>query len=167
MWLFEFPSWIYLIILGVGLLGTIIGFFFSFIPFIKQYALPIQIVSVLILVLGVYFQGGVAVKNEFDKQVADLKVKLADAETKSEKINTIVVTRVLTKKEVVKEKGETVTVYIDREIKRKDDKCEMPREAIIAHNASAQNKTIDEVLTPNTKIDTKDHNSAAMRPSKK
>ena len=123
-------------------------------------------VSVLVLVLGVYLQGGLSVKKELEMQVAAIKVKLAEAQVQSEKINTVVVTRVVTKREVVREKGETVTKFIDREVVKYNDKCEIPREVIIAHNAAAQNKSIDEVLTPNTRIDTKDHNSAALGPPK-
>ena len=167
MWLLEFPDFIYHIILGIGIIGTLTGFVLNFIPFIKQYSFPIQVISVLILTLGVYLQGGLAVKDDLEKEVANLKVKLAQAETQSEKINTVVVTRVVTKREVVKEKGETVVEYIDREVVKYNDKCEIPKEAITSHNAAAQNKSIDEVLTPNTAIDTKEHNSLATRSSKK
>lgn len=166
MWLLEFQTWIYHIILGIGIIGTLAGFVLNFIPFIKQYSFPIQVISVIVLVLGVYLQGGLSVKKELEIQVADLKVKLAEAQVQSEKINTVVVTRVITNREVVKEKGETVTQYIDREIVKYNDRCEIPREVITAHDAAAQNKSIDEVLTPNTRIDTKDHNSAALGPSK-
>jgi hypothetical protein len=167
MWFLEFPEFIYHIILAVGIVGTITGFVLNFIPFIKQYSFPIQVISVLILTLGVYLQGGLAVKNDLDREVAGLKVKLAQAESQSEKINTIVVTRVVTKREVVREKGETVIQYIDREVVKYNDRCEIPKEAITAHNAAAQNKSIDEVLTPNTVIDTKEHNSFVTGGSKK
>jgi hypothetical protein len=167
MWLLEFPDFVYHIILGIGIIGTLAGFVLNFIPFIKQYSFPIQVISVLVLTLGVYLQGGLSVKADLEKEVADLKVKLANAETQSEKINTEVVTRVVTKREVVKEKGKAVVEYIDREVVKYNDKCEIPKEVIISHNAAAQNKSIDEVLTPNTAIDTKEHNSLATRSAKK
>lgn len=167
MWLFEFPEYFYHIILGIGILGTLAGFVLNFIPFIKQYSFPVQVISIIVLTLGVYLEGGLSVKDELDKDVADLKVKLAEAEAKSEKINTIIVTRVLTKREIVKEKGNTIIEYVDREVVKYNDRCEIPKEAITAHNAAALNKSIDEVLTPNTVIDTKEHNSVATRGSKK
>jgi hypothetical protein len=167
MWFLEFPNFVYHIILSVGIIGTLAGFVLNFIPFIKQYSFPIQVISILVLTLGVYLQGGLSVKNNLDIQVAELKVKLATAEAKSEKINTIIVTRIVTKKEVVREKGKTVIEYIDREVVKYNDRCEIPKEAINAHNAAAQNKSVDEVLTPTTTIDTKEHNSVAARGSKK
>jgi len=167
MWLLIFPEYFYWIILIVGILGTLAGFVLNFIPFIKQYSFPIQVISILILTLGVYLQGGLSVKEDLEKELADLKVKLAQAETQSEKINTVVVTRVVTKREVVREKGETVVEYIDREVVKYDDRCEIPKEVIISHNAAALNKSIDEVLKPNTVIDTKEHNNLATRPSRK
>lgn len=167
MWLLEFPEWIYLAILSLGVLGVLLGFVLNFIPFIKPYSLPIQIVGVLVLALGVYFQGALFVKRELDNDVADLKVKLAKAESESQKINTVVVTRILTNRQTIKEKGNTVVEYIDREVVKYNDKCDIPKEAIIAHNAAAENKSIGEVLGPNTVIDTKDHNSAAKGSTKK
>jgi hypothetical protein len=167
MWLLEFPNYFYHIILGIGIIGTVVGFVLNFIPFVKQYSFPIQVISILVLTFGVYLQGGLSVKNNLAKEVADLKVRLASAETQSEKINTVVVTRVVTKKEVVREKGKTVVEYIDREVVKYNDRCEIPKELITAHNAAAQNKSIDEVLTPNTTIDTKDHNAIATRTGKK
>lgn len=167
MWLFEFPNFVYHIILAIGIVATLAGFTLNFIPFIRQYAFFLQVVGVLVLTLGVYFQGGLSYKDKLDKQVADLKVQIAEAEAKSEKVNTVVVTRVVTKRDVVKEKGSTVTEYIDREIIKYDDKCEIPKQVIIAHNAAAQNKAVDEVLSPNTAIDTKDHNSFATKGNKK
>lgn len=167
MWLFEFPNFVYHIILAIGIVSTLAGFTLNFIPFIRQYSLPLQIIGILVLVIGVYFQGGISYKEKLELKVADLKVKLAEAEAKSEKINTVVVTRVVREREIVKEKGTTVTEYIDREVIKYDDKCEIPKQVIIAHNAAAQNKALDEVLTPNTVIDTKDHNSFATKGNKK
>lgn len=167
MWILELPGWIYIAILSVGVIGTLVGFLLNFIPFIKPYSLPIQVISILILALGVYFQGALAVKHNLDEEVADLKVKLAKAEVEGQKVNTIVVTRVLTNKQTIKEKGDTVIEYVDREVVKYNDKCDLPKEAIIAHNAGAENKTISEVLGPNTVIDTKDHNNLARGPAKK
>ncbi len=167
MWLLEFPDYIYHIILGIGIIGTLTGFVLNFIPFVKQYSFSIQVISVLVLTFGVYLQGGLSVKHNLEREVADLKVRLASTETQSEKINTVVVTRVVTKREVVREKGATVIEYIDREIVKYNDKCEIPKVVITAHNAAAQNKTIDETLTPNTVIDTKEHNNIATRADKK
>ena len=167
MWLFEFPNYVYHLILGIGIIGTITGFALNSIPFIKQYSFPIQVISIMVLTFGVYLKGGLAVKNTLDIKVADLKVKLANAEVLSEKINTVVVTKILTKKEIVKEKGATVSEYIDREVIKYNDRCEIPKSAVISHNAAAQNKTIDEVLTPNTAINTTDHNDIAIRAGKK
>jgi hypothetical protein len=39
--------------------------------------------------------------------------------------------------QVIHEKGKTITQYIDREIIKYDDKCNLPVEVIRAHNAAA------------------------------
>ena len=55
MWIFTVtPDWIIHAILGLGIIGVILGFVLGFIPIIGKYKLPIQIISILILSLGLY-----------------------------------------------------------------------------------------------------------------
>jgi hypothetical protein len=165
MWMlsiFSIPDWIYHFILGTGLLLTLVGFTLGFIPWIKQYLLPIKVFGILILSVGLYFEGRLAVKKELEQDIAELKVKLAEAEAKSEKVNTKIVTKVIREKEVVKEKGDSIIEYVDREVVKYNDKCPLPQSVIIAHDAAAQNKKIDEVLTPNSILKTDEHNRAAQ-----
>lgn len=161
MWWLLFPDIFYHILLWIGVGGTIAGFVFSFVPLIKQYAFPIQVMGVLVLTLGVYFQGAISYKNKFEKEIIDVKIKLAAAQAQGERINTIIVNRVVTKREVVRERGETVVQFIDREVVKYNDRCEIPKEAIISHNAAAENKSIDEYLSATTVINTADHNAQA------
>ena len=56
----------------------------------------------------------------------------------------VVIEKVVTKTKVVKEKGQEVTKYVDREIVKYDVKfapggeCEIPKEFIKAHNEAAK-----------------------------
>lgn len=166
MWFISIPDWVYHLILGIGIISTLAGFTLGMIPIIKKYALPLQIIGVIVLVSGVYFEGKLATEKEFEQKISDLKVKLAQAEAKSERVNTKIVTKIITQKEVIKEKGDSTIEYVDREIVKYDDKCFIPEQVIIAHNAAAQNKKIDEILTNNSVLKTDDHNRAAMPPDK-
>lgn len=164
MWIlsiFSVPDWVYHTILSTGLLLTIVGFTLGMIPMIKQYSLPIKVFGILILSVGLYFEGRLAVKKEYEQSIAELKVKLAEAEAKSEKVNTKVITKVIREKQIVKEKGDSIVEYVDREVVKYNDKCPLPQSVITAHNAAAQNKKIDEVLTPNSVLKTDEHNRAA------
>ena len=85
MWiLYVLPEIAIHLILLVSILGVIAGFLLGFIPFVKQYKLLIQIVSILILTLGVYLEGGLADQKEWQLKVAELETKVKEAEAKAE-----------------------------------------------------------------------------------
>lgn len=145
MWILSvLPDWIFHAILSLGIVGLIAGFFLGFIPVINRYKLPIQIVSFMLFSLGLYLEGGLADNKEWQARVNEVKEKVAEAEVKSEKTNTKVVTKVITKNVVVKEKGDEIIKYVDREIVKYDNTCPVPAEVVKAVNAAAQNKSIEE-----------------------
>lgn len=131
------PTWVIFALLGVGAAGLFAAFFIGKIPFIKQYNFPIKIVSVLLLLCGVYLNGALAYKESTALAVAKLEKKLAEAEAKSQKTNTQIVEKVVKDTQVVREKGKTITQYVDREVVKYNNKCELPSEVIRAHNAAA------------------------------
>lgn len=145
MWILSvLPDWVFHLILTVGVVGLILGFFLGFIPFVKKYKLPIQIISITFFSLGLYLEGGLADYKEWQARVSEMEQKVAEAAAKSEKTNTQVVTKVITKNQVIKEKGDEVIKYVDREIVKYDNTCPVPKEVVNAVNAAAQNKTIEE-----------------------
>ena len=131
------PKWLILTMIIVGVLALLASSFIGKVPFINQYNLPIKIVAGILIVCGVYLQGAVAYKESTDKEVSDLKVKLAEAEAKGAKVNTEIVEKIVKDKEIIRLKGKTITEYIDREVPKYDNKCEIPSEVINAHNAAA------------------------------
>lgn len=143
MWIFTIaPEWVIHFIFGLGLLGILAGFLLSFIPFIKTYRLAIQIISILIFAFGVYLEGGLADYKEWEFKANELKAKIAQMETTMAKEDIKVVEKVVTKTQIVKQKGEEVIKYIDREIVKYDTKflpgeqCEIPQEFYKAYNDS-------------------------------
>lgn len=131
------PKWLILTFIIVGVLGLLVAAFINKVPFIKQYNLLINIVAVLLLVSGVYLQGALAYKESTDLAVAKLEKDLADARAKSAQTNTEIVEKIVKDTEVVRLKGKTVTEYVDREVVKYDNQCEIPSEVINAHNAAA------------------------------
>lgn len=137
-WLISFmPAWLTIAFIVVGVLGLLASLFIKKIPFINQYNLPIILVSVVLLVSGVYLQGALAYKESTDLAVAKLEKKLAEAEAKSAQTNIEIVEKIVKDTEVIRLKGKTITEYVDREIVKYDNKCELPKEVIDAHNAAA------------------------------
>jgi hypothetical protein len=149
MWILHFlPDalilWICNIVLLAGILLTATAFFIRRIPVINQYRIPAQVLGIALLVAGVYWRGGYAIEMEWRERVAEVEARVAAAEAKSAEENVKIVTKVVTKTQVIRTRGETITKYIDREIVKYDEKfakggmCEIPQEFIKAHNSAAE-----------------------------
>jgi len=83
MWIISIlPEWAFHLILTVGIIGTVAGFALGMIPAIKQYKIPIQVISLLVLSLGLYLEGGLADYKEWEARVKEMEAKVAVAEEK-------------------------------------------------------------------------------------
>ena len=55
MWILSFlPEWAFHLLLIAGVLGTIAGFVLGMVPVIKQYIIPIRVISLIVLSLALY-----------------------------------------------------------------------------------------------------------------
>lgn len=140
------PSFVFHLALLVAVIGLLVATFLGAFPIISQYKLPIQLVSLILLVGAVFFQGALAYKQSVAVEVAELKLKLQKAETKSVETNVEIVEKIVKDTEIIREKGDTITEYVDREIVKYDQVCEIPLEVINAHNMAVTLK-IDEAVT--------------------
>lgn len=137
-WLLTFiPVWFIHAALGVSVVALMVCFFITKIPVINQYKLPIKILATIILLVSVYLEGGLAYKESVAIAVAKLETKLAKAEAKANKVNIVVVEKLVKEKEIINKKGKTITEYVDREISVYNNVCLLPVEVIRAHNAAA------------------------------
>jgi hypothetical protein len=163
MWILSYlPDSVTHTIFVIGVLGTIVGFVLGFIPLVNRYKLPIQIISILILSFGLYLEGGLADQAIWQLKVKEMEAKVAKAETESQKVTTEVVTKILTKKQVIKEKGNDIVKYIDREVVKYNNTCTIPEVVITAHNAAAKNETTN--LKTQIEVPTDLHNKLAIPP---
>jgi DNA-binding protein YbaB len=121
---------------------TVAGFFAHRIPLVWQYQLPFKVLGIALLVAGVYFRGGYAVEAEWRERVAEVEAKLAQAEQQSQQANVVIEKKGKDRIRVIKEKGEVIKQYIDREITKYDNTCVIPDEVVRAHNAAARNEAI-------------------------
>lgn len=137
-WILKFvPTIAIHLALLAGLLGLFIAAFIQKIPFVNQYKFPIQLVSIILALSSVYFEGALGYKESTALAVAKLEQKLAEAEAKGAKVNTVLVEKLVKDTQVIREKGKTITEYVDREVTKYDNTCVIPNEVIKAHNAAA------------------------------
>jgi hypothetical protein len=166
MWIFNFlPTWIaYAIALvgTVGLVASILTSFFSrLFPALIAIKLPLQIISLAVLVFGVYLIGGVANQEMWEARVKEMEQKVAIAEEKSKQTNTVIQYKYRDKVKVVKE----VQVVIQEKIKEVekiiDAKCDVPPEAVDILNMAAKN-----TLPPSNALHQNDEQSKALKATK-
>ena len=158
MWILSIlPDAAIHIIFGLGILGTIAGFVLGFIPFVKTYQFAIQICSIVVLVFGVYLEGGLADYKEWELKVKEMEAKVAQAEAQSANKNTEIQEKVVEKTKVIREKGRDVIKYVDRwntievikevegpeRIRREEvikyiENCPVPKEMINIHNQATE-----------------------------
>lgn len=140
MWILKFlPYWIFYAILGIGLIGLASTYLLRFIPIsaIYMYKTPIQLGSIVLIVIGVYMSGAISNNEAWEAKVHELQLKVAEAQVESAKENTKIVEKVVVKKEYYKEKGNDIIKYIDREIVKYDDSCKIPQEFVESINKAA------------------------------
>ena len=158
MWILSILSeWVIHAIFTVGALGIILGFVLGFLPFLGRYKLAIQIISVLIFALGVYLEGGLANEQLWQMKVKEMEVKVKEAEVKAAQKNVEIQEKVVTKTQIVKEKGQDIIKYVDRyrdrevvktiegpervkieEVIKFVENCPIPQDIIDAHNSAAK-----------------------------
>ena len=143
-------AWIVNILLFTGIVVTIAGFFVRFIPFVNTYRIPVQIVGILLLAAGVYFEGGYTTEIAWRERVKEVEAKLQVAEKRSAEVNTEIVTRVVTQTKLVTQRGQDIVKYVDREVVNNQEvikfveNCPIPEIIVNTHNAAALNRPIEE-----------------------
>jgi len=145
MWLLTFfPYWVFDAVLLIGILGLLASYLIKFIPFINTYQLPLQLIALTLTVIGVWFQGGITNDKQWETKVAELQKQVLVAEAKSAETNTEIVTKIVKQTQVIRERGDTITKYIDREVVRDQqviqfiENCEIPDIIIDTHNKAAK-----------------------------
>lgn len=131
------PEWTIHAVLATGIVGLLVALFVQRIPLVNTYNYLIKVVSLVLIAAGLYLEGGLAYKHDQALAVAKLEKKLAEAEAKAAQTNTEIVEKIVKDTEVIRVKGRTITEYVDREVIKYNNKCEIPAEVINAHNAAA------------------------------
>ena len=139
MWILNFlPDWFFYIILLAGVGGLVASYLMKFIPFVYMYRTPIQIGSVVAIVLGTFMIGAAWNDQEWRRRVAEMEQKVAAAEVQSNEENVKIITKIVNKTEVIKTKGDDVIKYIEKEVVKYNDRCEIPNQLVEALNKAAE-----------------------------
>ena len=151
MWMLSFlPDWFWHILTLGGAIAVLVSLVLKKIPVINQYNLPIKLTGILAVLFGIWMEGGLVNEAKWQAKVADMEAKLEVAEQQSAEVNTKIVTKVVTKTKMIKERGDDIIKYIDREVAvdkeviKYVEMCPIPEIIINTHNAAALNRPIEE-----------------------
>jgi len=141
MWILKWlPDWIFYGLLLIGLLGYASTYLLRFIPIpaIYIYKNLIQIVSIAFIVIGTFMSGAIHNEAAWNARVKDMEAKVAEAEQKSQVVNTEIKTKIVTKTQLIKEKGDEIIKFVDKEVIKYDNSCIIPNEVIESINKAAE-----------------------------
>ena len=145
MWFLSFiPDWILqwaihgLVILGLVL--TFIGSLVRFVPIIQPYALVGRQLGIVLLVIGVFFEGGYATEMSYRARIAEMQAKIKEAEIKSAKANEKLAAEVSKNKELIKEKVNKNAKDIEAKREAINAECKLSDDAWVLYNRAIEPK---------------------------
>ncbi len=146
MWLLNWlPNSVFYAIGFIGLLTLFITYFIKFlpIPFVYVYKTPLQLIAIVMIGFGTFMAGAIHNNEEWLARVKELETQVAKSEKKSAEKTVEIVEKIVQKDKIIKQKGDDVIKYIDREVVKKEEiikyveNCPVPKDIVDAHNAAA------------------------------
>lgn len=81
LWMLGFiPDWFFQAVLIVGVLAVFASYFLKFIPVVFMYSKALKISGVILVIIGVWFNGQMSADARWRSAVADLQSKVAESE---------------------------------------------------------------------------------------
>jgi hypothetical protein len=138
IWLFNLlPDWIFHLVVIAGIFGLLAATFFNFIPFISKYTLPVKVASIILLVIGVWFEGGLSNNAAWMEKVHALEKKVAEAEAKSAQANTALVSKIAEKNKEIASVQASLKNKINQLANSMDAECKISEDTIKILNEAA------------------------------
>lgn len=153
MWLLHFLPDAFLafvvdLVLIAGIFATavtcfLLKYLIRFLPMLAPHIRIAQIVSVAVLLSGVYFKGGYSTEMLWRERVAEVQEQLKEAQQQSNQLNDQLEELAKKKTQYIRGRTEYITTYIDQNIGKYDERfskngiCAIPPEFVKAHNDAA------------------------------
>ena len=134
------PDFVIHLLVLVGVLGMIASFFFEFIPFVSQYKLPIKIISIIVLVFGVYFEGGIANDQRWQLKVSEAQQQVLKAEAQAEEANRKLVESLLKRDQDIKYITQSNVKKLKELSSQLDQQCKVSPQVVDVLNNAAKNR---------------------------
>jgi hypothetical protein len=135
-----FPDWVFFLFLVLGVLGVLASFVLTIISLVKNYKLIIQVLSIFLLVIGVWFQGAISNEKIWQAKIHELELKLAKIEAQSLQINLDLTQEILINESLRQEVQNAKEKVIVKYITKYDNKCELSDAFVRLHDSSANDE---------------------------
>lgn len=142
IWLtYILPDFVFHLIVIISIVGFVASEFFSFIPFVGKYAIPIKIIAAGGLAFGLYFSGVIVAKNDYEVKVLELQNKVFQLEKQSAELNTRLAEELLKKEQEIKDINNENRKRLKDLSDKLNKQCKVDQDIIsIINNASKSKK---------------------------
>lgn len=141
MWVLSFlPDWVFHLILCIGLLGTVGGWVLKKFPTLSAHSPLIQITGIVLLIVSIWYEGGIAKDAEYRLKIAELSQKASEAEAKAAEANAQIEYIYVNKVQKIKDVQIVIKERVIKDASAIDKNCKVSPEAINLLNASAKNE---------------------------
>ena len=141
MWLLNFlPDFVFHLMLLVGLVAIGASFVLQFVPFVSQYKLPIQVAGIILTVVAVWYEGGIAKDAEYKIRIAEMELKISKAETAAAEANTKLAEQILKEQARIKDITETNKKRLKDLADQLNKQCSVDQAVIDVLNDAAKNR---------------------------
>lgn len=135
MFLLNFiPDWFFPLLATISLALFLVTKYLRAVP----YSQVVHYLCIPVFTLSLFFIGANWNNNYWLAKVKEVEAKLAVAEAESAKENTKIVEKIVTKRELVRVQGNEIIKYVDREVVKYDQNCQIPEPVVEAHNKAVK-----------------------------
>ena len=141
LWLLNLiPNFIVHLGVVLSILALIGTYFFSFIPFINKYLIPVKIIAIVVLVFSVYLEGSISSNDLWQEQVKEEQIKAAKAEAASAEANTKIAQLVLLNQQSIRDINNTNRKKLEGLSAQLNNQCTINSDIINVLNNAAKNR---------------------------
>lgn len=144
MWILSWlPDAVFHAIFIGGVLAIIAGYLLTAIPFVDKNAKVIQVAGIVLTVIGVWFEGGIARDQYYREKIDELKVKIAQAEKEAAEANTKLAEALAKNQILIKENTEINRQKLKEQAQKLNQECKVNNNVIGILNNAARNRAGD------------------------
>lgn len=144
MWFLSFipDAWLHWFVHGVVLLGitlSVVGAIGKSIPIIAEYGFLVKIIGSVLLLVGIFFEGGYGVEMSYRMRIAEMEKKIVVAQQQSKEVNKQIEQKVIEKVKIIKEKEYANHQAIESNRNNINADCKLSDAAWMFYNRASQN----------------------------